>query len=59
MTTSTCRDCAVRVQLDALEHLVQRALIHITNGNDLEMAHKLLDEVVGLLPTVIAIKREL
>lgn len=59
MSASTCSDCATRAQLESIEHLVQRALIHIKNENDLDMAQKLLQETAGLLETVINIKREL
>ena len=59
MTASTCRDCAVRSQLEGIENLVRRALRKIIRQEDLELAHKLVQESVGLLGTVIAIKKEL
>ncbi|KKN79611.1 hypothetical protein LCGC14_0338150 [marine sediment metagenome] len=61
MTASTCRDCAARVQIDAIVSQLQRAIMHMNvyGHLDLDMAYRLIAEAEPLLATVIDIKREL
>lgn len=58
MTVSTCRDCAVRSQLEGIKKMITGAHVDLLIG-DLDKAYQLISDAKTLLGTVIAIKGEL
>ncbi len=58
MTASTCRDCAVRVQIEGIKKMITDAHVDLLIG-DLDKSYQLISDAKTLMDVVIAINKEL